>query len=517
MNLQDHGMSSQSGSASALPLWSHGISSATAPTRTAQPKATSALRRLTPIHWAVGALILISIGRAHDHISILAAVRPALLLTAFCLLIAVVRPQAIRLQNLTAAWPPKAIGALFATSLISAVLGISFAASASFILTSYLPILTLFALTIIVVREVNDLRWLFTTYIISVLVVSFASIFLAQPIYFDGAVRQGGAGMYDGNDIGVVLMVGLPIAVILLRSKQRVLMLLAALAILGTLASLVLAASRGGFLGMMVGGAAILALSPGLKAPNKILIAATAAASFLLLAPENYRSQMSTLLNPQADYNVTSETGRLAIWTRGLGYVSEYPIFGIGPNNFIRAGWTISPQGQAGLFGASLRDQAPHNSFLQVWAEMGSVGLLIWLSILSFGVVYPLILRRRMPRRWLDGGSSDQRFIYLSASYLPASFLGFAVTSFFVSHGYTAIFYVMVGLLTGFLVMAHGQKRAMRVANRFAKGPTAARMQRQTWQSAHSTNGNPQLSQPIVDPLWSRPNKPPTLRQEMTS
>ena len=517
MTRQDHGIGSQSDSASALPLWSKEVSSPTAPKRTVRPRATSALRRLTPIQWAIGALIVISIGRAHDHISVLAAIRPALLLTAFCVLATLLRPQSIRLQNLTDGWPPKAIGALFATSLISAVLGLSFGASASFLLTVYLPILTLFALTVIVVRDVNDLRWLFTTYILSVLTVSFASIFLAQPIYFDGGVRQGGAGMYDGNDIGVVLMVGLPIAVILLRSRQRFLATLGALAILGTLVSLALAASRGGFLGMLVGGAAILALSPGLKAPSKILVAAMAAASFLFLAPENYRSQMSTLLNPQADYNVTSETGRLAIWTRGLGYVSEYPIFGIGPNNFIRAGWTISPQGEAGLFGASLRDQAPHNSFLQVWAEMGSVGLLIWLSVLSLGVVYPLLLRRRMPRRWLNGGSSDQRFIYLSASYLPASFLGFTVTSFFVSHAYTAIFYVMVGLLSGFLVIARGQWRAERVAGWPAKVPTAALIQRQTWQSAHSNNGNLELPKAFVDPLWSQPTEPPTRRQENTS
>lgn len=434
------------------------------------PRASGKFGDLTPLQLAVAALILISIGRAHDHISILAAVRPALLLTAFCLLIAIVRPAAIRITNLTHPWPPKAIGALLATALAASVFGLSFGSSASYLLSSYFPILTLFCLTALTIRHTFDLQWILVAYITSVLVVSFASIFLSQPVYIGGSVRQGGAGMYDGNDIGVVLMVGLPFAVILLRGRHRFLQGLAALAILGALVSLVMAASRGGFLGLIAGGAAILFLSPGLRGLSKVVIAVTAVLSFAFLAPETYRSQMSTILNPQEDYNVTSETGRLAIWTRGLGYVQEYPIFGVGPDNFIRAGWTLSDQGQAGLFGAGLRAQAPHNSFLQVWTELGSVGLLIWLSILGWGFFYPLYLRRRMPRSWLTRGSPQQRLVYLTSSYLPASFVGFAVTSFFVSHAYTAIFYVMVAVATGFVVVTSQQLRQVRRSDSLPQG-----------------------------------------------
>lgn len=431
----------------------------------AQSRASGTFGDLTPLQFAVAALILISIGRAHDHISILAAVRPALLLTASCLLIAIVRPKAISITNLTHPWPPKAIGALLATALAASVFGLSFGSSASYLLSSYFPILTLFCLTTLTIRRSFDLQWIIGAYVLSVVVVSFASIFLSQPVYIGGSVRQGGAGMYDGNDIGVVLMVGLPFAMILLRSRHRFFQGLAALAILGALVSLVLAASRGGFLGLIAGGAAILFLSPGLRGLSKLGIAVTAVLSFAFLAPETYRSQMSTILNPQEDYNITSATGRLAIWTRGLGYVQEYPIFGVGPDNFIRAGWTLSDQGQAGLFGAGLRAQAPHNTFLQVWTEMGTVGLLVWLFILGWGLAYPLYLRRKMPRSWLARGSPQQRLVYLSSSYLPASFIGFAVTSFFVSHAYTAIFYVMVAIATGFVVVARQELRRARESN----------------------------------------------------
>lgn len=261
--------------------------------------------------------------------------------------------------------------------------------------------------------------------------------------------------MYDGNDIGVVYMVGLPLSVVFLRSRTRALQVLGALTIMGILASLVLTASRGGFLGLLVGGLAVVVLSPGWSLVQKVLIVAVPALGMVLLAPEGYWDQMGTILNPQDDYNITSDTGRMAIWTRGLGYVAQYPVFGLGPDNFVRAGWFISDVGRSGLVGASIRDQAPHNTFLQVWAELGSVGLGIWLSILAYGTLAPLRLRKRMPKWWLKHGSSDQRFIFLMVSYLPASFVGFAATTFFVSHAYTPIFYCLVAVLAGTMVIGH--------------------------------------------------------------
>jgi O-antigen ligase len=173
-----------------------------------------------------------------------------------------------------------------------------------------------------------------------------------------------------------------------------------------------------------------------------------------VFAPPGYWELMGSILTPTEDYNVASETGRLAIWTRGIGYVAQYPILGVGPDNFIRAGWMISDVGSIGLAGVGLRDQAPHNTFLQVWAELGTVGLVVWLVVIATGIIQPLRMRRRFPTDWLIRGTSEQRFLVLMSSYLPVSYIGFSVTSFFVSHAYTSIFYALTAMLAGFLVVS---------------------------------------------------------------
>ena len=422
------------------------------------------LSELSALHWALAALVLISIGRAHDHVGPLAALRPGLTLTAFCMLIAFVRPAALRLENILAAWPARAIIALGASAVLSSFFGLSLGASGTFLLESMAPVMVFFFLTTVSFRTTNDLRWICVAYIAATIAVFWASIFLSEAIHFGGHTRQGGAGMYDGNDIGVVYMVALPLTVIFLRSRTLALQILGAFTLIGIMASLVLAASRGGFLGLIVGGLAIVLLSSGWGVLKRALVVGFPALGLFVLAPDGYWEQMGTILNPQEDYNLTSDTGRMAIWTRGLGYVAEYPVFGIGPDNFVRAGWFISDVGQAGLVGASIRDQAPHNTFLQVWAELGSVGLLLWLSILTYGFFAPLRLKRHMPKWWLDHGNPDQRFLYLMSSYLPASFVGFAITTFFVSHAYTPIFYGLSAILSGLMIVGNRGIRESRKA-----------------------------------------------------
>jgi O-antigen ligase len=431
-------------------------------------------RELSLVLLAIGVLVLISVGRVHDHIGLIAVFRPGLTLTALCFVAAVVRPSALSVGPALRAWPTRGMIAVVASAVLASFFGLSLGASGNFMITYMLPVLVLFFLIALAVRNENDLRWIALAYVAAVIAVGMASIFLSEPMHFDGYTRQGGVGMYDGNDIGVVFMVGLPLAVVFLRSRDRVLQLVAIGAACLALIALVLTASRGGLIGLAVGGLAMVVLSPGWNIPKKLAAIAVPVVAMVLFAPDGYWDQMSSILHPQDDYNLTSDTGRIAIWTRALGYIAQYPIFGIGPNNFLRAGWFISDVGSSGLVGAVIMDQAPHNTFIQVWTELGTVGLLIWLTLIGGGVIVPLQFRKRFPRRWLEKGTADQRFLYLMASYLPASFLGFSATAFFVSHAYTPIFYALMGILAGFVKVSRRELRRerLRTATSHAVPPT---------------------------------------------
>ena len=103
---------------------------------------------------------------------------------------------------------------------------------------------------------------------------------------------------------------------------------------------------------------------------------------------------------------------------RGLGYIMQYPVFGVGINQFSRAEGTIGPLAVNHVAGTALRFMAPHNTPLQVAADLGLPALLIWLSIPLMGMFWMPFQRSRFAR-----GSPDpeERFLYQACTYMPAA------------------------------------------------------------------------------------------------
>jgi O-antigen ligase len=397
----------------------------------------------------VGALLFITISRAHDYVGPVAAVRPGLILFGLALILLVLNPGSARLKNLTQEWPSRVVLGLVAVACLGALTGLSLTASGAFLTSIFFRLVTFFALVAISIRVIRDLRFLMAAYVISLIFLAGIIVFVVGPTNVDGMQRIGETSMYDGNDLGVVFATGIPFALLMVQAGGRWARILGWVALVVVPACIVLTGSRGGFLALAACGLGILFLMPRVTMVRRIGILGAAVVTLAVAAPDGYWEVMGTILNPEEDYNMTSDTGRMAIWTRGLGYVAAYPVFGVGPDNFIRAGWEISAVGRAGLPGVGLRSLAPHNTFLQVWAEMGTAGLILWLSIIYGGIVGCLRTRSGMPARWLHG-TYDQRFLYLAASYLPVSFIGFSVATFFTSHAYTGMFYILAAFLAAF-------------------------------------------------------------------
>lgn len=410
-----------------------------------------------PLRMTLFLLTVITISRVHQHYPVLEKFRPALLLVVASIGYAYLNPRYLTRTNVLRFWPTRLVAILGVLACTSTAFGISLGGSASFILDSYAKTLAYAFLIAISIRHVRDLFTFVWAYVVSCGILAYFSIFVFGISKGNSYVtRLNNLYTYDSNDLGVVLMVGLPLTLLLLtveRGARRMFLLLVVIGIAWTMAR---SGSRGGFLGFIAVGAAALLFVNSVSAARRLLVLVAVFVALVVGAPPGYWQQMKTITSPKGDYNYTDVDGRKAVMGRGIGYMDQYPVFGLGIDNFARAECTISPK-LAGLRrNGPMRCTPPHNSHLQVAAELGVPGLLVWLSLVLGGIVAPLRLRRRLPKSWRHGTESE-RFIYGATSFFPVAMVGFAVTSFFVSFAWMDPVYVMAAFLTGLYIATRVQ------------------------------------------------------------
>jgi O-antigen ligase len=340
-------------------------------------------------------------------------------------------------------------GVLAILSCLSVAFGISLGGSASFILNSYSKTLAIAFLLAISIRHARDLFTFVWAYVIACALLTYFSLFVfglstGGPSY---VARLGELYTYDSNDLGVVMMIGLPLTLLLLRVERGARRWFLLVALVGIATAMARSGSRGGFLGFVAVGAAALFLVNTVSPGRRLSILVAVLLVLALGAPPGYWKQMGTIMNPSEDYNYSSGEGRRALATRAVGYMVSYPAFGLGISNFGRAECTISTKALARTNGP-MKCSAPHNSYLQAGAELGPAGVLVWSALVIGGIVGPLRLRRRLPIWWRNG-TPTERFMYSATTFFSVAMIGFAVTSFFVSFAWLDPLYFMAAFITG--------------------------------------------------------------------
>jgi O-antigen ligase len=406
-----------------------------------------------PLRMVLFILTVITISRVHQHYPVLAKFRLAVLLVIAAVGYAYLNPRYLTRANVLRLWPMRLVAALGAWACCSAAFGISLGGSAAFILDTYAKTLAYAFMIAVSIRHVRDLFTFVWAYVVSCGILAFFSLFVFGMDWSEAthSVRLNDLYTYDSNDLGVVMMVGLPLTLLLftvVRGTKRLFLLLVLIGIAATMAH---SGSRGGFLGFVAVGCAALILVDAVSPARRILVFATLAIALAIGAPYGYWKQMATILSPKDDYNFTEIDGRKAVMERGIGYMKQHPAFGLGIHNFARAECTISPKLAALRINRGIKCSAPHNSYLEAGAELGVPGGLVFGSLVIGLILGPLRLRRRLPNSWRRGTESE-RFIYGATSFFAVAMVGFAVTSSFVSFAWIDPVYVMAGLLTGLYV-----------------------------------------------------------------
>jgi O-antigen ligase len=254
---------------------------------------------------------------------------------------------------------------------------------------------------------------------------------------------------YDANDLGMLIVCTLPLAILFLRGNTSwVLRAFAAIVVLFSLKTIIKTGSRGAFLGMVAVMVFMLFQFRAFSKQARIVAVSTVVSLMLLIGNETYWDMMATILNPKDDYNWSgqSETGRMEVWKRGMGYMFSRPIFGVGARAFPVAEGTISEAAELQEYGIGLKWSAAHNSFVEVGAELGIPGLAFFCLVLATAFFACQKIGRTKPepgRRPGDAAALGQA--------LCTAIVGYVVAGFFLSQAYSAYMYVTYGIILGLI------------------------------------------------------------------
>ncbi len=267
----------------------------------------------------------------------------------------------------------------------------------------------------------------------------------------DGRLSGGQNGL-NPNELGALLAVGAVLGMTLafyrgIGGGSRFLALCAVAACVGFL---FMTGSRGALVGL----AASIVASPFLLGPGRRLMAAVlvtggamaVAVWALAVAPQGTLDRFSAS---------SGGSGRVDLWTIALRMFDAHPLAGVGAGNYpvsaihylLRPGVITRPE--------YIVDQpkVTHNIYLQVLAEMGLVGLILFLACLA--ICFAIGLRAA----WLFTRQGDRDAEILTRGLLIA-LTGFFVAEFFSSALYSKQLYVLLAATPPLLAIAVRRQRS---------------------------------------------------------
>ena len=382
-------------------------------------------------------LILVAVARVHSFFPVLDTIRPALLLTLLGTCALVLRHRGARsIKHLKSP-----IGYLIAFIFLWALLGVPFAIyqgnSARFLANSFLRTGVVVLLIAASVRNVPDLMRLLKVYALGAVAFSL----LAQGT---GGLRDIGGGGYDPNDSAMFIVSAIPLVIyFLFRAKSIPGKLLFGFGLLACGSAVVLTGSRGGFLALIAVLGFSLFFFKGIAPIVRTVAVAAVAVVVSVSATGEFWERMDTMFD-EDDYNRHSVTGRQEIWTRGMGYMVDNPVLGVGINNFSVAEGRHPEIAAMIQRGRGVRYSAAHSVWVQAGAELGLPGFIAYLALLGLSIRFLWRLERQA--RFRPREPSLEALSEVGRPVIGV-LVGLAVAGTFLSHAYSSLFWVGFALV----------------------------------------------------------------------
>lgn len=247
------------------------------------------------------------------------------------------------------------------------------------------------------------------------------------------ALRGGGGGSFRGptymngnNELARGAIMLLPLLFFLFRNWKQIWIRSCVGAVAGgTLLTLVLSGSRGAWLGF----AAMMAVAA-LRVRRGLLwvsLALALGAAVVPILPAQIIARFDTIRDYENDPSVQ---GRFAAWEYALDKFPQRPFMG----------------GGFGIFELE-HHKASHNSYMEMLGEHGSIGLLLYLSLLISCFMVPIsIVRRTRP-------IPDLNWACDLAIAIQLAVVGYAVGSISINQAFFPLFHCFVGLLASLQII----------------------------------------------------------------
>jgi O-antigen ligase len=300
-------------------------------------------------------------------------------------------------------------------------------------------------------RDRRDVIRILAAIVIGASVAAVSAIIAPPPP--ESAIFGRAAGTVgDPNELAAALVVGLGVAAAFAvnRHISTAFRALSGGAVVLCVAGILLSLSRGGLLGAAC--ALLIAIAVGGRWRGKVV----ALCGVLAVFAAGYYAFFASLPAKQRVLDVGSEggTGRLDLWTVGLRMIEAHPLNGIGSGEFAVSSvhYLLRPGLiQNGAFILSTPKVA-HNTYLNVTAELGLVGGVLFVAMILFCIGCALVAIRRVTR------AGDESMEILIRGFVVAAG-GYLVTLLFLSESTSKLFWIILALGPALLAVATGIER----------------------------------------------------------
>lgn len=378
-------------------------------------------------------LTFVLFGRPQDYIPILGVIRPALIFSILTIFTSLFSGNLQSYSSLLSYKESKLYLAFFGTMFLGIPFAIYHKAAFDFVLFTYLIYIFYYFLFI---QLVNSLQVLKKVIFMICLGIFFYGIFALSDIALLSK-RMDISSFFDPNDLAFFFVSLAPLNLFFFfSSSRRITKIFSIIMFVLAIIVILMTGSRGGFLGLLV----IFILFSlfkikGVSRASKIVTLVLVLFVIIMNSTKIDFERLSSITNLRNDYNLNDEFGRIQVWEKAINIFYKHPVFGVGASCFPMAIGEIRET--AGL---PAKWQETHNAYLQVLSEIGIFGFIFYIILLL------CVLINLKKCFWTNPQIPETNILSLLSKVLFIGFIGFIVTTFFLSQAFSIIFTFFIAI-----------------------------------------------------------------------